>query len=94
MDVLLSFQISLKFIKSFFPLFENIILKDFIYLFLERGEGREKDGEKNQCVVASRTPPSGDLVCSPGMCPDWESNWQPLDSQAHAQSTELYQPGL
>ena len=29
----------------------------FIYLFLEKGEGREKgEGEKHQCVVASRTP--------------------------------------
>ena len=27
--------------------------KDLIYLFLERGEGREKEGEKHQCVVAS-----------------------------------------
>ena len=27
--------------------------KDFIYLFLESGEGREKEGEKHQCVVAS-----------------------------------------
>ena len=32
-------------------------LKDFIYLFLVRGEGRE--GEKHQCVVASHTPPTG-----------------------------------
>ena len=32
--------------------------KDFIYLFLERGKGREK--EKHQCVVASRAPLTGD----------------------------------
>ena len=25
---------------------------------------------------------------------DWESNWQPFDSQASAQSTESNQPGL
>ena len=31
--------------------------KDFIYLFLERGKGREK--EKHQCVVASRAPVLG-----------------------------------
>ena len=32
--------------------------KYFIYLFLERGEGREKKRErKHQCVVASLTPP-------------------------------------
>ena len=46
--------------------------KDFIYLFLERGEGREK--EKHQCVVASSMLPTVYLACNPGMCPDWEWN--------------------
>ena len=55
--------------------------KDFIYLFLERGEGREKEREKYQCVVASHVAPTGDLACNPGMCPDWESNWQPFGLQ-------------
>ena len=27
------------------------------------------------------------------MCPDWESKWQPIGSQARAQSTEPHQPG-
>ena len=36
----------------------------------------------------------GDLACNPGLCPDWEANWWPFDSQAHAQSTELHQLGL
>ena len=40
----------------------------FMYLFLERGEGRE--GEKHQCVVASHAPPTGDLAPNTGMCPD------------------------
>ena len=26
------------------------------------------------CGGLSRVP-TGDLACSPGMCPDWESNW-------------------
>ena len=49
---------------------------DVIYLFLERGEGREKDRERNTDVrevyrlVASRAPPTGDLAHNPGMCPD------------------------
>ena len=30
----------------------------------------------------TRTPPSWDLACIPGMCPAWESNWQPFDLQA------------
>ena len=37
--------------------------------------------------------PTTDLACNPGMCPDWESNWWPLGSQAGAQSTEPHQPG-
>ena len=67
--------------------------KDFIYLFLERREGREKEGEKHQCVAASWVPPTGDLAWNPGMCPDWELNQRPFGSQANAQSTELHQPG-
>ena len=59
------------------------------YLFLERGERREKEREKRQCVVASRMPPTEDLAHNPGMCLDWESNQQPLGSQAGAQ----HQPG-
>ena len=42
--------------------------KDFIYSFLETGEG-ESEGEKYQCVVASCTPPTGDLAYNPGMVP-------------------------
>ena len=47
--------------------------KDFIYLFLEREEGREIKREKNIDVrekhqlVASPMRPS-----NPGMCPNWE----------------------
>ena len=44
-------------------------------------------------MVASHTPPAGDLACNPGMCPDWESNQQSFGLQAGTQSTELYQPG-
>ena len=82
------FCLSNYFVFFYFP---NIKKKDFIYLFSERGEGREKEGEKPQCVVASCTPPTGDLAHNPGMCPDWESNQQPCGLQAGTQSTE---PGL
>ena len=34
-----------------------LFFKDFIYLLLERGQGREREGEKHQCVVASCTSP-------------------------------------
>ena len=46
----------------------SIFFKRF-YLLLERGEGKEKEGEKHQCVVASHVPPTGDLAHNPGMCP-------------------------
>ena len=70
--------------------------KDFIYLFLEREEGREKEREKHQCVFASHAPPphTGDLACNPGMCPDQKSNQWPFGLQAGTQSTEPHQPGL
>ena len=71
-----------------------------VYLFLDRGEGREKEtkrnidaGKKHQ-LVASHAPPTGDLAHNPGMCPDWESNSRPFGSQASSQTTEPHQPGL
>ena len=57
---------------------------NLIYLFLDRGEGKG-EGENHQCVVASRTPPTGDLARNPGMCPNWEPNPSPCASQAPAQ---------
>ena len=69
-------------------------LKDLIYLFIFRERGREGKREKDQCAVASRVPPTGDLVRNPGMCPDWVSNQQTFGSQAGAQSTEPHQSGL
>ena len=52
-----------------------LFFKKRFSLFLERGEGREKEGEKHQCSVASPVPPTGDLAHNPGMCPDWDLNW-------------------
>ena len=62
------------------------ILQAFIFfniLFIfsgERGREREREGDKHQRVVASHVPPTGDLACNLGMCPDWELNWQPFGS--------------
>ena len=69
-----------------------LFFKGFIYLFLDRGERREKEGEKHQ-LVASCTPPTGDLACNPSMYSDWELNQQPLGPQAGAQATEPHEPG-
>ena len=70
-----------------------ISFKDFTYLCLHRGEGRERGRETSVCGCLSWTP-TGDLACNPGMCPDWESNWRPFGSQAGTQSPEPPQPGL
>ena len=43
-------------------------------MFRERGREGEREGEKDQCAVASCAPLSGDLAHNPGICPDWESN--------------------
>ena len=62
--------------KKFLKLSFFFLKKDFVYLFLEKGEG-----EKHQYVVASHVAPTGDPACNPGMCPDWESNQWPFSSQ-------------
>ena len=70
----------------------NIFFKDFIYLFLETGEGREKERERNISVWLPLMHPQWGPGHNPGMCPDWELNLQPSGSQVSAQSTEPHQP--
>ena len=79
-----------KLFKKILFIFIILFFKRFIYLLLERGEGREKEGEKHPCVVASHMPPTGDLACNPGTCPHWESNRQYFGSQAGTQSPGLF----
>ena len=74
--------------------FGNFLNSFFKYIFRDRGKEGEREREKHQCVVASHTPQTGDLVHNSGMCPDWELNQLLFDSQACTQSTELHQPGL
>ena len=74
--------------------------KDFIYLFLERGEGRETERERNMTVeekyqsVASWTHLTGNWTHNPGMYPDWQLNWRPFPLQDAAQPTEPHWLGL
>ena len=42
----------------------------YLFVFRQRGREREREEEKHQCEVVSCTPPTGDLACNPGMCPD------------------------
>ena len=69
-----------------------VYLKILFILFLERGEGREKEREISVCGCLSHAP-TGDLAHNPGMCPDWELKPVTLWSIARAQSTELHQQG-
>ena len=56
----------------------SFLKKYFIYLFLERGKEKEREGEKHQCVVSSHMPPTGDLTYN--ACTLMESNWRPFGS--------------
>ena len=85
--------------RCIFPLFNYPIslslspsLLEILFIFREKG--REREREKHQCVVASRSPPTRGLAYNPGMCLDWESNPWSFGLQAGAQSTEPHQPGL
>ena len=65
--------------------------KDFIYLFLDRGDWREeREQEKHQCVVASCMPCTGNLACNPRRFPDRELNQQPFGLQVSA----FFTPGF
>ena len=66
----------------------------YLSIFREREREGEREGEKHQCVIASCAPLTGDPAPIPGICPDWESNWQPFGSQESTQSTEQHQAVL
>ena len=75
------------------------LLKNFIYLFLERGKGREKERERNIDVwekhwLPLAHTPTRDRTRNPGTCPDWELNRPPFTLQEDTQSTEPHRSGL
>ena len=73
----------------------NLFIKYFIYLFVERGEGREKERERNiNLWLPLLRPLLETWPRNPAMCPDCESNRWPFGSQAGTQSNEPHQPGL
>ena len=61
-----------------------------LFIYLEGKGGGNTRGKTSMCDCLLWLP-TGDLAYNPGMCSDWESNLQPLASQADTQSTE---PGL
>ena len=66
-----------------FPFIVVTLFFKILFIFRERGR-EEKEGEKHQCVVASRAPPTRDLASNLSMCCDWESNQRPFGLQASA----------
>ena len=57
-----------------------IVFLKILFIYLERGEGREKDGERN-IDARQKLPgppllgsPTRDWTSNPGMYPNWESN--------------------
>ena len=73
----------------------RFFFKVFIYLFLERGEGREKERERNISVwLPLMHPLLGTWPVTQACALTRESNQRPSGLQAGAQSTEPHQPGL
>ena len=57
------------FIFCSFKLMSSLFFKRFyLFIFRQRGRELEREGERYQCVVASRTPPTEVLAHNPGMC--------------------------
>ena len=73
----------------------NLSLKNilFIYFLEQRREGEGEEG-KHQCVVASRTPPTGYLASNPGMGLNWEYEPEIFWFAGGHSSTEPHQSGL
>ena len=69
-------------------------LRFYLFLVLDRGEGKEKERKRYINVwLPLKRPPLLGTAYNPGMCPNWDSNWRPFGSQAGTQSTEPHQPG-
>ena len=90
----LSFKNIMTRIELKTKLFLSYFKRFHLFMFREKGREGERKREKHQCVVASHMPLTGDLACDPGMCSDWDLNWQPFGLQDRTQPTELYQAGL
>ena len=86
-------KLSLEKLSNFYLFLILCFFKDFIYLFLERGEGRETERERNINVwLPFARPLLGTWPETQGMCPDWELNRRPFGSQAGTWSSEPCQP--
>ena len=68
--------------------------KKIFYLILEKGEGREKERERNIDRLPLARALTWGQACNPDMCPDLELNWWPFAGWDDAQPTEPQQSGL
>ena len=48
-------------------------------------EGKEERERNTNVWLPPTCPLVGNLACTPGMCPDWDSNQLPFDAQASSQ---------
>ena len=79
--------------KYVYQSFIYLFFKDFTYLFLERGVGKEKQRERNISVwLPVVCPLLGTWPATQACALDWELNQRPFGSQAIAQFTEPHQP--
>ena len=71
----------------------KLVLKDFMYVFLERGEGKEKERERNINVWLPLAHPLLGTWPATQACAltGYQNRW-PFGSQASTQYTEPHQP--
>ena len=74
------------FSKTVFSLRSFLFLR--VYLFLERGEGKEKERERNMDQLPLIRTLAGDRSRNPGMCPDQELNRRHFTLPVGAQPIE------
>ena len=83
------FKIYKLLIPGIFHVIPSCLKKYFIYLFLERGEGREKQRERNITVWLPLMCPTTQACALPG-----NGTCDPLVHRPGTQTTEPHQPGL
>ena len=64
--------------------------KKILFIYFQR-EGEKHDVWEKHQLVASHMPPTGNQAHNPGMCPHWESNWQPFTLQDNVQLSHTRQ---
>ena len=69
------------------------LLKNILFLFRERGREGEREGERNQCVVASCAPPLGTWPATQECALTGSRTGDPLVCRLALNPLEPHQPG-